>query len=118
MSERDDHRLLLNQDAGAAAGGGATAPALAPDRERLAGAALDRLELPIEVRLGRVQWRLNQVLDLRVGDGVPVGVEDAESVTLYVQGQPYATGDLLVVEGRFAFRVRELCAGAGGDRRP
>lgn len=69
---------------------------------------LDRLELPIEVRFGKLQWELERVLAMRVGDAVPIGPERDDSVTLYVQGRPYAVGDLVVVEGRFGFRVREL----------
>lgn len=69
---------------------------------------LDRLELPIEVRFGKLQWELERVLGMRVGDAVPIGPERDDSVTLYVQGRPYAVGDLVVVEGRFGFRVREL----------
>ena len=69
---------------------------------------LDRLELPIEVRLGKLNWELAKVLGLRVGDAVPIGPDGEDVVTLYVQGRPYAIGDLVVVEGRFAFRVREV----------
>ncbi len=69
---------------------------------------LDRLELPIEVRFGKLDWELAKVLSIRVGDALPVGPEADDIVTLYVQGRPYATGDLVVVEGRFAFRVREV----------
>ena len=73
---------------------------------------LDELELPVEVRLGRLVWNLGRVLELRVGDAVPVGPVVDDTVTLYVQGRPYALGDLVVVEGRFAFRVREICSPA------
>jgi flagellar motor switch protein FliN/FliY len=69
---------------------------------------LDRLELPIEVRFGKLEWELERVLGLRVGESVPIGPDRDDSVTLYVQGRPYAVGDLVVVEGRFGFRVREL----------
>jgi flagellar motor switch/type III secretory pathway protein FliN len=82
--------------------------------EMMTGAAegpaslLDRLELPIEVRFGKLEWELERVLSLRVGEAVPIGPDRDDSVTLYVQGRPYALGDLVVVEGRFGFRVREL----------
>lgn len=69
---------------------------------------LDRLELPIEVRFGKLEWELERVLGLQVGEAVPIGPERDDSVTLYVQGSPYAVGDLVVVDGRFGFRVREL----------
>lgn len=72
---------------------------------------LDALELPVEVRLGRRVVTLERMLALRIGDALPVGPEDEDAVTLYVQGRPYATGDLVVVDGRFAFRVRELVKG-------
>lgn len=72
---------------------------------------LDALELPIEVRLGRRLLPLERALALRVGDAVPVGPEEDDAVTLYVQGRPYAHGDLVVVDGRFAFRVRDLVDG-------
>lgn len=78
---------------------------------------LDRIELPIEVRLGRLRWSLERVLGLRVGDAVPVGAEGEDMVTLYVQGQPFATGDLVVVNGRFGFRVGELVDGGARGRR-
>lgn len=79
----------------------------------LAGSLLDGIELPVEVRLGRLVWPLGRALEMRVGDAVPVGPDGDDTVTLYVQGRPYATGDLVVVDGRFAFRVRELCSGGG-----
>jgi len=86
---------------------------------RLAGAdpgtphLLDQIELPLEVRLGRLAWPLERVLALRVGDAVPVGPDGDDLVTLYVQGRPYATGELVVIDGRFGFRVRELVTEGG-----
>ena len=64
-----------------------------------ASTALDQLELPLEVRLGRLTRDLERVLSLQVGDAVPVGPDRDDLVTLYVQGRPYAVGDLVVVEG-------------------
>lgn len=75
------------------------------------GSLLDQLELPLEVRLGKQVWSLERVLGLRAGDAVPVGLEGDDVVTLYVQDRPFAIGDLVVVDGRFAFRVRELAHG-------
>ncbi|HHN74312.1 MAG TPA: FliM/FliN family flagellar motor switch protein [Acidobacteria bacterium] len=91
---------------------GATTAAQPGDAYRLGEMAkismLDRLELPIEVRLGRLNWELEKVLQVRIGDAVPIGPDGDDVVTLYVQDRPYAVGDLVVVDGRFAFRVREL----------
>ncbi len=88
-----------------------------PDLTGAAGAApaslLDQIELPLEVRLGRLAWPLDRVLALRVGDAVPVGLDGDDVVTLYVQGRPYATGELVVIDGRFGFRVRDLVTEGG-----
>ena len=75
------------------------------------GSLLDQIELPLEVRLGKQVWSLERVLGLRAGDAVPVGLEGDDIVTLYVQDRPFAIGDLVVVDGRFAFRVREMAEG-------
>lgn len=80
----------------------------------LMNSLLDQIELPLEVRLGQEVWSLERVLGLKAGDAVPVGGEGEDSVTLYVQDRPYAMGDLVVVDGKFAFRVRELIQSAGG----
>ncbi len=102
-------------DPGSTIGFGGETEFLPPlSRHAGGGGVLDALELPVEVRLGRLIWSLGRVLELRVGDAVPVGPDGDDAVTLYVQGKPYASGDLVVVDGRFAFRVRELCA-AGTD---
>ncbi|RMG47382.1 MAG: FliM/FliN family flagellar motor switch protein [Acidobacteria bacterium] len=93
--------------------------AAAPDAESApagadsaGGAAiLEKLELPVEIRFGSLTWPLGKVLELRVGDALPIGQEDDDAVTLVVQGRPYAKGDLVVVDGRFAFRVASLLGG-------
>ncbi len=119
MSERNDEMERPGGDGGGIAVRGASAAQVALSAVAPAAtSALDALELPVEVRLGSVVWRLGRVLELRVGDAAPVGADGGDAVTLCVQGQPYALGALLVVDGRFAFRVRELCAGAERGRRP
>lgn len=69
---------------------------------------LEHLELPLEVRLGSLEWSLGKVLSLEAGARVPLGRGAEDSVTLCVQGRPYARGELVLVGGRFAFRVREV----------
>ncbi len=116
----DDAKTQSSEDEGATrvmdAGSGNTTAAQADPVFRLGEfenlSLLDRLELPIEVRLGRLSWELEKVLGVRVGDAVPIGPDGDDVVTLYVQDRPYAVGDLVVVEGRFAFRVREVLTDA------
>ncbi|UCF66044.1 MAG: FliM/FliN family flagellar motor switch protein [Acidobacteriota bacterium] len=95
---------------GAPAGGPTEAPpgvSTATGGQRSA-ALLERLALPVEIRFGKLVWTLRRVLDLRVGDAVPLGPENDDAVTLYVQGRPYARGELVIVDGRFGFRVTSL----------
>ena len=79
------------------------------------GSLLERLELPVEVRFGKLAWNLKRLLELRVGDAVPVGRDGDDVVTLYVQGRPFGTGELVVINGRFGFRVIEILD-EGGPR--
>ena len=87
-------------------------PQTAPATAGTAFSGLDALELPVEVRLGEHRMTLEELLALRAGDAVPLGNAEGEQVTLFVQGRAYARGDLVVVDGRFGFRVQELLEGS------
>lgn len=116
MSDRGDF-FFKGDDSSVAVEEPLTGPTSVDEQPRVRkGAALDGLELPLEVRLGETEWRLGDVVGLRVGDAVPLPAGEDDAVTLFVQGRPYATGDLMLVDGRFAFRVRALLSGAGGRR--
>lgn len=82
--------------------------AVEPSAAGAASVGLGRLEMPVEVRFGALEWSLDRVLELRAGDAVPVGRDGDDSVTLFVQGRPFAVGDLVVVDGKFGFLVRSL----------
>ena len=120
MSERNGRADVLDVEVGPSrlrGGSHAAGPLEQAAPPRLVGSSLDELELPVEVRLGRIEWTLGRVLGLRVGDSIPLAEHANDLVTLYVQGRPHALGELVIVDGRFAFRVRQLHAAADGEAR-
>ena len=96
-----DDDTPIEMSSGEASPASAAAPVESPS-------VLEHLELPLEVRLGSLEWSLGKVLSLEAGARVPLGRGADDSVTLCVQGRPYARGELVLVGGRFAFRVREV----------
>ena len=76
---------------------------------------LGDLELNIDVCLGEQQQSLKELVGLSIGDAVPAGDVGDDAAVLRVLGKPYALGELVVVEGRFAFKVSRLIdANEGG----
>lgn len=72
-------------------------------------AELDRklldLELETEVWLGEERVPLQSLLELQQGGTLPLKRDPDEPVELVINGSTVATGELVVLEGRFAFRV-------------
>ena len=86
-----------------------------PELEALAsGAALGSLNhlLDVSVRvtaeLGRTTMSIGEILKL--GPGSVIGLDRAvtEPVELLVQGVPFARGEVVVIDDRFAIRIREI----------
>lgn len=86
-----------------------------PELESLAaGGALGSLNhlLDVSVRvtaeLGRTTMSIGEILKL--GPGSVIGLDRAvtEPVELLVQGVPFARGEVVVIDDRFAIRIREI----------
>jgi flagellar motor switch protein FliN/FliY len=62
----------------------------------------------VTAELGRVTLSIGDIL--RLGPGAVVGLESnvAEPVDLLVQGVPFARGEVVVIDDRFAIRIREI----------
>ena len=75
---------------------------------------LGDLELAIDVCLSEAEHRLHDVIGLAVGDALPVGAVGDDAAILRVQGRPYAKGELVVVDGRFAFKVSHVIESDAG----
>ncbi len=75
---------------------------------------LGDLELNIDVCLGEQQQTLQELVGLSIGDSVPAGEVGDDAAMLRVLGRPYALGELVVVDGRFAFKVSRLIGPSEG----
>jgi len=81
------------------------------------------LELAVEVWLGTETVPLERLLSLEPGGVLPLSHDPDGPVQLVVNGAVVATGELVVVEGKFGFRVtdtvgrelRDLAEGSGSE---
>jgi flagellar motor switch protein FliN/FliY len=86
-----------------------------PEFERLRSASetgsLNQL-LDVAVRvtaeLGRATLSIGEILKLGPGSVVELDRSISEPVDLLVQGVPFARGEVVVVEDRFAIRIQEI----------
>ena len=69
-----------------------------------ADAVLD-LEVSAEVWLGSEKVDLSELVDLQPGGVLPLSHDPDGPVDLVVNGSVMATGELVVVDGHFGFRV-------------
>jgi flagellar motor switch/type III secretory pathway protein FliN len=76
---------------------------------------LDRVEVSVSACLGSIDVPLSQLLDLEVGDVIPLGVPEGSTVELFAEDRPYASaswgrhGDHLAVQvERLDDEFREL----------
>jgi len=71
------------------------------------GLILD-IELPIVVRLGSAEMTLQEIVKLGPGSIIELNKSVEEPVELLVNNKLIAKGEVVVVEGNFAFRVTEI----------
>jgi flagellar motor switch protein FliN/FliY len=92
-------------------------PATAPKAETkeevipIQGANVDLImdiELPIVIRLGSTEMTLKDIMKMGPGAIIELNKGVDEPVELLVNNQPIARGEVVVVEGNFAFRVTEI----------
>ncbi len=70
---------------------------------------LSRLELPVQVELGRVELSMVELLDITPGSVLELDKAVGEPVEVYVAGKLIARGEVVVVLGdRLGVRVMEL----------
>ena len=69
------------------------------------GTALLDLEFPVEVWLTAEDCPLERLLSLEVGGVLPLERDPDGLVDLVANGSVLASGELVVVDGRFGFRV-------------
>lgn len=78
------------------------------------------IQLPVTVSLGKADIPLRRLLQLQPGSILSLEKRIGEPVDLIVQGVPFATGDIVVVEDCYGVRIREILntAAAAGLNAP
>ena len=66
------------------------------------------VSVPITVELGRTRLFVRDVLRLGVGAVVELDKVAGEAVDLFVRDLKFATGEVVVVDDRFAVRIKEI----------
>jgi flagellar motor switch protein FliN/FliY len=71
---------------------------------------LNDVEVTITVELGRAAMSVRDVLKLRRGSIVELDKLTGQPVELLVNNTPMAKGEVIVVNGRFGFRITKFVA--------
>ena len=66
------------------------------------------VDLQVSVELGRTRLKFRDVLNLTAGSVVELGRQTSEPVDILVNGSLLATGEVVVVDERFAVRITKL----------
>lgn len=85
----------------------AAAPRTAADNSKTFGLLLE-VELPVSVSFGRAQLPLRDVLKLTTGSIVELNRSVSEPVEVIVNNCVIARGEVVVIEGNYGVRVREI----------
>jgi flagellar motor switch protein FliN len=83
-----------------------TLPALSVEAKKLE--LLLDVEMPVSVSIGRAQMPLKDVIKLTTGSVVELSRNVSEPVDIIVNNCVVARGDVVVVEGNFGVRIREV----------
>ena len=69
------------------------------------------VELPVTLCFGRRRMRLREVLELNAGSVVELDRQVEDPVELLLDGRVIARGEVVVVDGSYGIRVREVIHG-------
>ena len=70
------------------------------------------VEVPISVRFGKKQMALDEILKLGQGSVIELDRMADDPVELLVNQKLLATGEVVVVDGRYAIRITEIVSPA------
>lgn len=69
---------------------------------------LTNVPVRVTAELGRVTMPISDILKLGIGSVVELDRAVSEPVDLMIQGVPVARGEVVVVDDRFAIRIKEI----------
>ena len=72
------------------------------------------MSLPVTVSLGRTQIPVRQILQLAPGSVLQLDKSIDAPADVFVRDTKFATGDVVVIDGQFAIRIKDVC-GASED---
>ena len=73
------------------------------------------INMPVTVNLGRTVIPFKQLLQMGPGSVLRLDKSVGQPADLYVQDIRFATGDVVVVDGCFAVRIKEVLAADAGE---
>src|SRR5258708_367712 len=91
--------------------------ASAPSRGESPLDSLNDIPITLTARLGQSVLTIGEILKLGPGSTVGLDREVRHPVDLIVGGKVFARGEVVVVDDRFAVRIKELAVGAPGSAR-
>lgn len=66
------------------------------------------VSVTVTAELGRIRLPISKVLHLGLGSILELNRTTSEAVDLLVQGVPLARGEIVVVDDRYAIRIKEI----------
>ena len=78
------------------------------ERRRDRSITLLDVSVCVTAELGRVTMSIGDILKMGIGSVVGLNRTVAEPVDLLVQGVPFARGEVVVIDDRFAIRISEI----------
>jgi flagellar motor switch protein FliN/FliY len=82
-------------------------PSAAPTASGNIDILLD-MTIPVTVTIGKTRMPIRRLLQLGPGSVVQLDKSIDEPADLYLKDTKFATGSVVVVEGRFAIKIREI----------
>lgn len=69
---------------------------------------LEDVKLSLKAQLGETQLTVREVLELKEGDVIQLDRLAGEAVDLYINDQPFAVGEIVVINDIFGIRISDL----------
>lgn len=69
---------------------------------------LGDVKLSLKAQLGETQLTVREVLELKEGDVIQLDRLAGEAVDLYINDQPFAVGEIVVINDIFGIRISDL----------
>jgi len=86
-----------------------------------AGGSIDILldmNIPVTVVIGNKEMTVRRLLQLGPGSVLPLDKSIEEPADLYLKDTMFATGTIVVVDGRFAVKIKEILGLGNHPQRP